>query len=75
MTNIMQPSSSFIRLAEPVPKVKKSALINGYENIIAYWKESKQNQVQANIYGLLQIHLKGLKVGVTPGNCGIFTLI
>ena len=43
MTNIMQPSSSFIRLAGPVPEVKKSALINGYENIIAYWEESKQN--------------------------------
>ena len=43
MANIMQASSSFIRLPGPVPEVKKSALINGYENIIAYWKESKQN--------------------------------
>ena len=32
----MQSSSTFIRLLGPIPEVNKSALINDYENIIAY---------------------------------------
>ena len=32
----MQFSSTFIRISGPVPEVKKSALINDHENIVAY---------------------------------------
>ena len=42
--NIMQSSSTF-RISGPIPKVKKSALINDYENIIDYSKESEQREV------------------------------
>ena len=41
----MQSSSTFIRLSGLIPEVKKSALINDYENIIAYWEEFEQNEV------------------------------
>ena len=30
----------FNRILKSIPHVKKSALINGWENIFAYWKES-----------------------------------
>ena len=38
----MQSSSTFIRISGPFPEVKKSVLINDWENIIAYWEESEQ---------------------------------
>ena len=41
----MQSLSTFIRLSGPIPEVKNSALINDYENIIAYWEESKESEV------------------------------
>ena len=41
----MQSSSTFIRLAGPIPGVKKSALVNVYESIIGYWEESQQSEV------------------------------
>ena len=41
----MQSSSTFIRISVPIPGVKKSALINDYENIIAYSEESVQSEV------------------------------
>ena len=41
----MQSSTRFIRISEPFPEVKKSALINEYENNIAYSEESEQSQV------------------------------
>ena len=40
----MQSSSTFIRISGPIPEVKKSALINDYENI-AYSEESVQSEV------------------------------
>ena len=42
--NIMQSLSTFIRIPGPIPGVKKSALINYYENI-ACSEESEQSQV------------------------------
>ena len=36
----MQSLSTFIRISGPISEVKKSALINGWENVIAYWEES-----------------------------------
>ena len=43
--NEMQFLSTFIRTSGPVPEVKKPALINNYENIIAYSEEYKQSEV------------------------------
>ena len=43
--NIMQSSSTFIRTSGSILKVKKSPLINDYENIIAYSEESEQSEV------------------------------
>ena len=40
--NIMQSSRTFIRISGLIPEVKKYAMINDYENIIAYSEESKQ---------------------------------
>ena len=37
--NIIQSSSTFIKLSGPISEVKeKSAIINDWENIIAYWE-------------------------------------
>ena len=36
MRNIMQSSSIFIKISGPIPEVKKSALINDWDNIVAY---------------------------------------
>ena len=41
----MQSSSTFIRISGLIPEVKKSALINYYENIIAYSEESEQKEM------------------------------
>ena len=41
--NIIKSSSTFIRILEPIPEVKESALVNDYENIIAYFKESEKS--------------------------------
>ena len=59
----MQSSSTFIKVSGPIPEVKKkSGLINGWENIFAYWKEFVQNEALANKLGLFQIQLGGLEV-------------
>ena len=66
----MQSSSTFIRISVPIPEVKKSALINDYENIIAYSEEAVQSEVWANKCGLFQIHLGwGGGGGWTEGQC------
>ena len=67
----MQSSSTFIRISGPIPKVK-TALINDYENIVAYSEQSQQSEVQVNRCGLLLIYLGGLRVGTTPGKLGNF---
>ena len=43
--NIMQSLSTIIGLSGPIPEVKKSALINDYENKIAYWEESQSSEL------------------------------
>ena len=70
--NIIQSSSTFIRISGPVLEVKKSSLINDYENIIGYSEESKQNEVLMNKCGLFPIHLVGLRISVTSGKFGYF---
>ena len=54
----MQSSNTFIRLSGPIPVVRSSALINDYENIIAYWGKirakwdvDKQMWFVPNIFG------------------------
>ena len=37
----MQSSSTLIRLSGPISEAEKSAWINDYENIIAYWEKSE----------------------------------
>ena len=58
--NIMQSSSTFIRISGFIPEVKKkkkkSALINYLENIV-YWEESEQSEALTNKFVLLQIQL------------------
>ena len=53
--NMMQSSGTFIRRSGFIPEVKKkkkkSALISGWENIIAYWKEYKQSKALVNKLG------------------------
>ena len=71
----MQSSSTFIRISGPIAEVKKSALINNYENIIAYSEESEQSEVYANKCGLFGIHLGGLGSVPPQENLTIFTLI
>ena len=39
---MVQYLNFFIRISRPIPHVKKSALINYWENIFAYWVESWQ---------------------------------
>ena len=43
--NIMQFSTTFIRISGLILEVKKSALINDYENTIAYSEESGQIEI------------------------------
>ena len=44
----MHSSSTFVRISGPIPEIKKSALINDLENIIAYWEESEQSKALAS---------------------------
>ena len=59
-------------MSGPIPEVKKYALINDYENIIAYSEESEQSEVWANKCGFFKIHLGGLKVSASSGKFGYF---
>ena len=66
--NTLQSSSISIRISGPIPEVKKEfALINHWENIIAYREKSKQSEALANKLVLFQIHLGGLGSGAAPG--------
>ena len=48
----MQLSSRFIRISGLTPEVKKKpALVNDWENIIAYWEESAQCEALVNKLG------------------------
>ena len=42
---IMRSSRTFIRLSGPISELQKCALINVYENTIAYWEESEKSEV------------------------------
>ena len=51
--------------------VQKSALINDWENIFGYWKESEQSKV--NKLGLFQVQFGGLGGSTTPEKfCNFF---
>ena len=68
--NVMQSSSTFIRISGFIPEVKKkkkkkSALINYLENI-AYWEESEQSEALTNKFVLLQIQLGGSRGSRKP---------
>ena len=49
--NIMKYSSTFIRISESIPEVKKSALINDYENILLIQKSPSNLRCrQTNVF-------------------------
>ena len=52
----MQSSSTFMRISGPVTKVKKSTVINDWENI-SYWKKPEQSKALENKFFLFQIEL------------------
>ena len=56
ISNIMQSSSTLIRIAGPVTEVKKSAVINDWKNI-SYWEEPEQSKALENKFCLFQIQL------------------
>ena len=56
-------------------EVKKFALINNYENIIAYSEESQRSEMYANKCGLFQIHFGDLRLVQSQENVTIFILI
>ena len=58
--NIMQSSRTFIKISEPIPEVRKTALINDWLNTMAYWEESEQGKVLVNKFGLFPAQLMGL---------------
>ena len=68
----MPSLSPFIEMSGPFAEVRKSALINDYENIIAYSEESEQSKLQANKCSLCQIHLGYLRVNATSRKLGSF---
>ena len=68
----MPSLSPFIEISGPFAEVRKSALINDYENIIAYSEESEQSKLQANKCSLCQIHLGYLRVNATSRKLGSF---
>ena len=49
--NATQSSSTFIKISGPIPEIKKSGLINAWENIFACYKEYEQNEAMANKLG------------------------
>ena len=48
--------------------------MNDWENVIAYWEEIEQRDVQVNKCGLYQIHLEDSGVGATQGQFYYFLL-
>ena len=49
--NATQSSNTFIKTSGPIPEIKKSGLINAWENIFACYKEYEQNEAMANKLG------------------------
>ena len=69
--NIMESLSTSTRISRPIPAVKKSTVINDYENI-AYSDESEQGKVQVNKCDLLLGLLVSLRHSTTSGKIGYF---
>ena len=67
----MQSLSTSTRISGPIPGVKKSTVINDYENI-AYSDESEQGKVQVNKCNLFLGLLVGLRHSTTSGKFGYF---
>ena len=63
----MKSSNTFIRVSWSISEVKKSALINDYENVVAYSEQSKQSEKQANKCGLFQILFTNIRA--SGGHC------
>ena len=61
----MQSSSTFIRIAEPITTVKKSAVMNDWENI-SYWEEPEESKALENKCCLFQIQLGVLRRELKP---------
>ena len=59
ISNTMQSSSTFMRISGPIMEVKKSAVINDWENI-SYWEEREQSKALENKFCLFQIQLRVL---------------
>ena len=69
--NIIESLSTSTRISRPIPAVKKSTVINDYENI-AYSDESEQGKVQVNKCDLLLGLLVSLRHSTTSGKIGYF---
>ena len=67
----MQSLSTSTRISGPIPGVKKSTVINDYENI-AYSDESEQGKVQVNKWDLFLGLLVGLRHSTTSEKFGYF---
>ena len=59
-------------ISGPILEVKKSPLINDYENIIAYSEESEQSNMYK--FGFFQIHLEGSEGQYHLGKIWLFLL-
>ena len=59
ISNTMQSSSTFMRISGPIMEVKKSAVINDWENI-SYWEEPEQSKALENKFCLFQIQWRVL---------------
>ena len=69
---VKAPDRMLLLLLKPIAEVKKSQLINDYENIIAYSEESKQSEVYVNKCDLFQKHLRVLEISATSGKLDYF---
>ena len=62
----MQSSTTILRISWPIPELE-SALINDWENVIAYCEESQQSEVYMIKSDLFQLQLCGLWGSATSG--------
>ena len=59
----MQSLSTFIRLSGSTSEAEESALINDYDNIIAYWEKCS---VKRGLVWFVPNKYGGLRIGATP---------
>ena len=69
----MQSSRTFIRLSGSIPEVKNSALVNYWENIIAYWEPIKASCRRIDV--VYSTHSCAVWVVQPQENFAIFILI